>query len=131
MRIILSAAVTADGDLDDNTPQRLMISTAADWEAVQQVRASCDAILVGAETLRRDNPALRSAFIEFFTAADGHLGFLRSSTEKLSQRIEVYANRSGDPWEIPSGRILLGHNLETVAADALVLLPDGFCALEV
>lgn len=81
--------------------------------------------------LRRDNPALRSAFIEFFTAADGHLGFLRSSTEKLSQRIEVYANRSGDPWEIPSGRILLGHNLETVAADALVLLPDGFCALEV
>ena len=59
MRIILSAAVTADGYLDDNTPQRLMISTAADWEAVQQLRASCDAILVGAETLRRDNPALR------------------------------------------------------------------------
>ena len=59
MRVILSAAVTADGYLDDNTPQRLMISTAADWEAVQRLRASCDAILVGAETLRRDNPALR------------------------------------------------------------------------
>ena len=59
MRVILSAAVTADGYLDDNTPQRLMISTAADWEAVQRLRASCDAILVGAETLRRDNPAIR------------------------------------------------------------------------
>lgn len=59
MRVILSAAVTADGYLDDNTPQRLMISTAADWRAVQLLRASCDAILIGAETLRRDNPTLQ------------------------------------------------------------------------
>ena len=58
MRIILSAALTADHFLDDNTPQRLMISTAEDWAAVCALRTQCDAILVGAETLRRDNPSL-------------------------------------------------------------------------
>ena len=58
MRITLSFATTADGYLDDNTPRRLMISTPEDWEAVLRLRAEHDAILVGAETLRRDNPAL-------------------------------------------------------------------------
>ncbi len=58
MRVILSAAVTADGYMDDNTSDRLVISTAGDWAAVHALRASCDAIMVGAETLRRDNPSL-------------------------------------------------------------------------
>lgn len=58
MRITLSAAVTADGFLDDNTSSRLMISTPEDWAEVLRLRAAHDAILVGAETLRRDNPAL-------------------------------------------------------------------------
>lgn len=58
MRVILSAAVTADGYLDDNGPGRLVISTPGDWAAVLRLRAGCDAILVGAETVRRDNPAL-------------------------------------------------------------------------
>lgn len=59
MRITLSFATTADGFLDDTTPQRLVISTPEDWAEVHRLRASCDAILVGAETLRQDNPALR------------------------------------------------------------------------
>ena len=58
MRITLSFATTADGYLDDNSPARLMISTPGDWEAVLRLRAAHDAILVGAETLRRDNPGL-------------------------------------------------------------------------
>ena len=58
MRVILSAAVTADGYLDDNGPGRLVISTPGDWAAVLRLRAGCDAILVGAETVRRDNPSL-------------------------------------------------------------------------
>ena len=58
MQITLSFATTADGYLDDNSPRRLMISTPEDWEAVLRLRASHDAILAGAETLRRDNPAL-------------------------------------------------------------------------
>lgn len=58
MRITLSFATTADGYLDDNTSRRLVISTPADWEAVYRLRASHDAILAGAETLRHDDPAL-------------------------------------------------------------------------
>ena len=58
MRVTLSFATTADGYLDDNGPERLMISTPGDWQAVLRLRAAHDAILVGAETLRRDNPAL-------------------------------------------------------------------------
>lgn len=58
MRVTLSAAATADGYLDDNGPERLMISTPKDWATVLRLRGQCDAILVGAETLRRDNPAL-------------------------------------------------------------------------
>ena len=54
MQITLSFATTADGYLDDNSPRRLMISTPEDWEAVLRLRASHDAILAGAETLRRD-----------------------------------------------------------------------------
>lgn len=38
MRITLSAAVTSDGYLDDNTPRRLMISTPEDWAAVLALR---------------------------------------------------------------------------------------------
>ena len=58
MRITLSAAVTADGFLDDNSPRRLIISTPEDWAEVYRLRAAHDAILVGAETLRRDDPSL-------------------------------------------------------------------------
>ena len=81
--------------------------------------------------LRRNNPALRRPASEFFAAADGRLGFLRSANRSLAQRVEVYVNRTGDPWQITPGRLLLGHNLETVAPDSLILLPNGFCALEV
>ena len=58
MRVTLSFATTSDGFLDDTSTQRLVISTPEDWAAVGRLRARCDAILVGAETLRRDNPAL-------------------------------------------------------------------------
>lgn len=58
MLVTLSAAVTADGYMDDNTPERLMISTPEDMAEVYRLRTEHDAILVGAETLRRDNPAL-------------------------------------------------------------------------
>ena len=58
MKVIASAAVARDGCMDDCTPQRLVLSCAEDWQAVYALRAACDAILVGAETVRRDNPAL-------------------------------------------------------------------------
>ncbi len=58
MRIILSAAVSADGYLDNSGGERLILSSPEDWRAIHTLRAGCDAILVGAQTLRRDNPSL-------------------------------------------------------------------------
>ncbi|MFE9771013.1 dihydrofolate reductase family protein [Streptomyces sp. NPDC005931] len=56
--VLLSAAVSLDGYLDDTGPERLLLSSAADFDRVDEVRASVDAILVGAGTIRADNPRL-------------------------------------------------------------------------
>ena len=56
--ILLSCATSADGYLDDARPGRLILSSPADLDRVDDVRAGCDAILVGAGTVRRDNPRL-------------------------------------------------------------------------
>lgn len=58
IKVILSAAVSLDGYLDDLSPARLRLSSDEDWEQVQKLRAGCDAILVGAGTIRKDNPSL-------------------------------------------------------------------------
>ena len=50
--------MSADGFLDDRTDTRLMLSTRRDLSAVHLLRAEMDAIMVGAETVRRDNPSL-------------------------------------------------------------------------
>jgi len=56
--VLLSAAVSLDGYLDDTGPERLLLSSPADFDRVDEVRASVDAILVGAGTIRADNPRL-------------------------------------------------------------------------
>ncbi|MDO0927026.1 dihydrofolate reductase family protein [Streptomyces sp. TG1A-8] len=56
--VLLSAAVSLDGHLDDTGPERLLLSSPADFDRVDAVRASADAILIGAGTLRADNPRL-------------------------------------------------------------------------
>jgi 5-amino-6-(5-phosphoribosylamino)uracil reductase len=55
---ILSCGISLDGYLDAATPDRLVLSNQADLERVDEVRADCDAILVGAATVRNDNPRL-------------------------------------------------------------------------
>lgn len=56
--VLLSAAMSADGYLDDASPQRLVLSGPEDLDRVDELRAGCDAILVGAGTIRADNPRL-------------------------------------------------------------------------
>jgi riboflavin-specific deaminase-like protein len=56
--VILSCAISADGYLDDASPRRLILSGPADLDRVDEVRAGCDAILVGAGTIRKDDPRL-------------------------------------------------------------------------
>jgi 5-amino-6-(5-phosphoribosylamino)uracil reductase len=54
----LSCAVSIDGYLDDSRPERLVLSSESDLDRVDEVRAGVDAILIGANTVRRDNPRL-------------------------------------------------------------------------
>ena len=54
---LLSCSVSIDGYIG-NAASRLLLSNEADFDRVDAVRASCDAILVGAATVRVDNPRL-------------------------------------------------------------------------
>ncbi len=73
MKVILSTAISLDGYIDDISPQRLVLSSSEDLAAVKTLRASCDAILVGANTIRRDNPALAEAKTRVTITATGNL----------------------------------------------------------
>ncbi|HEY0373654.1 MAG TPA: RibD family protein [Amnibacterium sp.] len=55
---VLSCCISLDGYLDDATSSRLHLSNELDLARVDAVRASCDAILVGAGTVRKDDPRL-------------------------------------------------------------------------
>ncbi len=55
--ILLSCSTSIDGYIG-NGSARLPLSNDADFDRVDAVRASCDAILVGAGTVRTDNPRL-------------------------------------------------------------------------
>ncbi|MBX6390694.1 MAG: dihydrofolate reductase family protein [Frankia sp.] len=54
----MSCAMSLDGRIDDASPTRLILSNEADLDRVDGLRAGCDAILVGAGTVRRDDPRL-------------------------------------------------------------------------
>ena len=77
--------------------------------------------------LRRDWEALRLGDISFFQAGDRKIGFRRTVP---GQKLRIYLNRSSDAWEVPAGKLLFGHNLNTVAPNWLILAPKGFCVVE-
>lgn len=56
--VTLSCAVSLDGYLDTAGPPRLALSNPADFDRVDEVRSRSDVILVGAHTVRLDNPRL-------------------------------------------------------------------------
>ncbi len=55
---LLSCCMSLDGYLAGATRRRLLLSNDADFDRVDAVRAGCDAILVGAGTVRKDDPRL-------------------------------------------------------------------------
>lgn len=58
IRVTVSAAISVDGFLDDDSQRQLRLSNELDFAAVHQLRTEHDAILVGANTIRKDNPRL-------------------------------------------------------------------------
>jgi 5-amino-6-(5-phosphoribosylamino)uracil reductase len=59
VHVIASVAVSLDGCIDDAGPGRLVLSSPEDLDRVDAVRAGVDAILVGAGTVRADDPRLQ------------------------------------------------------------------------
>jgi glycosidase len=76
--------------------------------------------------LRKDCEVLRRGDIEFTYATDHRLAFSRRYNGKT---VRVYVNRNMDAWDIPAGKLLMGHNLRTVAPNWLSLAPQGFCVV--
>lgn len=56
--VLLSAAMSLDGCIDDTSDTRLLLSNEEDLDRVDDERARSDAILVGAGTIRADDPRL-------------------------------------------------------------------------
>jgi 5-amino-6-(5-phosphoribosylamino)uracil reductase len=89
--VTLSTAVSLDGYLDTSGPSRLTLSNDADLDRVDELRAGSDAILVGARTVRRDNPRLlvRSNARQARREADGR--------ERSPWKVTVTATGDLDP----------------------------------
>lgn len=77
--------------------------------------------------LRREHEAFRMGDIQFFAAQDKHIGFTRSYEGKT---FRVYCNRSGDCWEVPPGKPIMGYNIQVLAPDCLIIGPRGYCVTE-
>jgi riboflavin-specific deaminase-like protein len=71
--VLLSTAMSVDGRIDGTGAARLVLSGSADLDRVDAERAASDAVMVGAGTIRRDDPRLlvRSAEHRAARAARG------------------------------------------------------------
>lgn len=111
-RTIVSCAVSVDGCLDDTTPGRLVLSGPEDLDEVDALRAGAGAILVGAGTIRKDNPRL--------LVRDQARVAAREAAGESPQPFRVTLTSSGD--------LDPGANFFTGPGRPLVYCPDGAIA---
>ncbi|WP_026929622.1 RibD family protein [Glycomyces tenuis] len=107
--VIVSAAMSIDGFLDDDSEKRLTLSNAADLDRVDEVRAGVDAIAVGAGTVRADDPRLlvRSEERRAARAAAGRpsspLRVVFSPSGELDRSARLFDGREPVPIVYTSG----------------------------
>ncbi|MBX7137632.1 MAG: RibD family protein [Oligoflexia bacterium] len=90
--VFIHTTASLDGSIDHSGPERLVLSNATHLAEVDRLRADSDAILIGAGTLRRDNPRL--------LVYSEKLRELRRSKGQSEFPIKVTCTCSG---EIPAG----------------------------
>ncbi|MFD5340028.1 dihydrofolate reductase family protein [Streptomyces hawaiiensis] len=121
--VLLSAAVSLDGYLDDTGPDRLLLSSPADFDRVDEVRARVDAILIGAGTIRADNPRLLVNSDERRAA--------RTAAGKPEYPLKVTVSGSGDLdpdarfWHTGGEKVLYTTDRGAERARALGLATDA------
>jgi 5-amino-6-(5-phosphoribosylamino)uracil reductase len=129
--VLVSAAISLDGYLDDAGPQRLLLSNDEDFDRVDEVRAGCDAILVGAGTVRNDNPRLRvrSAARQAARQARGLAPTPLRIVLSTSGRLDPGAAVFGQGTIVYVPRPGLGESLsEVVVADGLPAVLEDLAA---
>ncbi|WP_312886735.1 dihydrofolate reductase family protein [Actinocrinis puniceicyclus] len=106
--VVLSCTTSLDGCLDDTAARRLLLSNDADFDRVDALRASVDAILVGAGTVRADNPRLlvRSATRRAARVARGEpaspLRVVLSGSGELDPAAAVFAAEGAETIVYPA-----------------------------
>ncbi|KES03476.1 5-amino-6-(5-phosphoribosylamino)uracil reductase [Streptomyces toyocaensis] len=120
--VLLSAAVSLDGYLDDTGPERLLLSGPADFDRVDEVRASVDAILVGAGTIRADNPRL------LVNSPERRAARLASGRPEYPLKVTVSGSGDLDPaarfWHTGGEKVLYTSDKGAERARALGLAAD-------
>ncbi|AXB48580.1 deaminase [Amycolatopsis albispora] len=109
----MSVAASLDGCIDDTSATRLVLSDEDDFDRVDAERAAADAILVGAGTIRADNPRL----------------LVRSAARREAR---VAAGRSASPVKVTftrTGSLDPSSNFFTTGdVEKLVYAPDSVVA---
>ncbi|MFF2553554.1 RibD family protein [Nocardia sp. NPDC058058] len=134
--VLLSVAVSIDGYIDDAGPDRLLLSNAADFDRVDALRAESDAILIGAGTLRSDDPRL------LVNSDDRRMTRVAAGKPEYPLRVIVTATGDLDPaqrlWHCGGERIVyttdsgaarIGHRLDGLAKVVSLGAAVDFAAL--
>ena len=113
--------MSADGFLDDTSEARAVLSSPEDLDAVLRLRAQSDMIIIGGETLRRDNPSLATR--------GGEHAARRERNGRAPDPVKVVISRSGD---IPADRAFFRDgSAETIVLSATPAdVPGTFVRLE-
>ncbi|MEV5885394.1 dihydrofolate reductase family protein [Streptomyces sp. NPDC052020] len=120
--VLLSAAVSLDGYLDDAGPERLLLSGPDDFDRVDEVRASADAILVGAGTIRADNPRL------LVNSPERRAARIAAGKPEFPLKVAVSGSGELDPaapfWHTGGGKVLCTTERGAGRARALGIAAD-------
>lgn len=127
--VLLSAAMSIDGYLDAADGPRLILSSPEDLADVRRTRGRYGAILVGAQTVRRDDPALLAVDgpdpVKIVVTADGRLDpAARFFTEGTADKIVWCDMRSAQDTahrlkDVARVQALAGFDSLPVALEAL------------
>ncbi len=98
--VVLKMAMTLDGYIATRNGETTWITSETSRDDVQQIRADSDAILVGANTIRKDNPSLR-----IHPSGPGSFEGLRSIADNLEALEDIGTGKR--PKEL--ARIVLGN----------------------
>tara|TARA_R110002096_G_scaffold32485_1_gene94373 strand:- start:6853 stop:7899 length:1047 start_codon:yes stop_codon:yes gene_type:complete len=123
--VIAKTAATLDGRTTLKPEDGQWISNQASREDVQRLRQQCDAVLVGGETFRKDNPSLTLRG-DFAKNRPQPLRVVLTSDSDLPSTHHLFTDEHADLTQIHLG-ISLSESLQQLASEGInaVLLESG------